>query len=109
MRESKGVWIIGANADQNAVAPAVTLGSVVIDIPHAFLLVARDIKAGTFSPRIVRLDTSSEVVRWVPNPGLDVIPASMVARIDSARARFANHESTPPVVPPVSLPAGPTP
>ena len=109
VRESKGVWIIGANADQNAVAPAVTLGSVVIDIPHAFLLVARDIKAGTFSPRVVRLDTSSDVVRWVPNPGLHVIPTSIVARIDSTRTRFANHQLTLPVVPPITRPAGTTP
>ena len=101
VRESRDVWIIGANADQNAVAPAVTLGSVVIDIPHAFLLVARDVKAGTFSPRIVRLDTSSDVVRWVPNPALTVVPASMTARIDSTRARFVSHQLT--------LPTGTTP
>lgn len=96
VRESNGVWIIGANADQNTVAPAVTLGSVVIDLPHAFLLVAREIKAGTFSPRVVRLDTSSDVVRWVPNPTLSVVPASMLARIDSTRTRFANHQFTLP-------------
>ena len=101
VRESHGVWIIGANADQNALAPAVTLGSVVIDVPHAFLLVAREIKANTFSPRIVRLDSSSDVVRWVPNPAHSVVPAAMVARIDSTRARFVNHQ--------FSLPAGTTP
>lgn len=101
VRESKGVWIIGANADQNGVAPTVTLGSVVIDLPHAFLLVAREVKAGAFSPRIVRLDTSSDVVRWVPNPAVAVLPAATTARIDSTRARFARHQLT--------LPTGPTP
>ena len=101
VRESRGVWIIGANADQNGVAPTVTLGSVVIDLPHAFLLVAREVKAGAFSARIVRLDTSSDVVRWVPNPALAVVPAAMTARIDSTRARFADHQ--------LVLPSGPTP
>lgn len=101
VRESKGVWIIGANADQNGVAPTVTLGSVVIDLPHAFLLMAREVKAGAFSPRIVRLDTSSDVVRWVPNPAVAVVPATMKARIDSTRARFASHQ--------LALPTGPTP
>ncbi len=91
VRESRGRWIVGSNADQNALAPEVTLGSVVIDLPHAFLLIAREVKDGTFSPRVVRLDTSSDVVRWVPNPALRVIPASAAARIDSVRALLAAH------------------
>jgi basic membrane protein A len=83
MREAPGRWIIGANADQNAVAPAITLGSVVIDIPHAFLLVAREVKAGRFAPRVVLLDATTDVVRWVPNPAIDAVPAAMRMRIDS--------------------------
>ena len=96
VRETRDVWIIGSNADQNGVAPAVTLGSVVIDLPHAFLLVAREVKAGTFTPRVVRLDTSSDVVKWVPNPALKVVPAAMAARIDSTRALLAGHRLTIP-------------
>lgn len=91
-RESRGIWVVGSNADQNSVAPAVTLGSVVIDLPHAFLLVARDVKARTFAPRVIRLDTSSDVVRWVPNPAVTAVPPSMTVRIDSIRTRFARHE-----------------
>jgi len=94
VRESPGVYIIGSNADQNAVAPEVTLGSVVIDLPHAFLLVASEVRSGTFVPRVVRLDTSSDVVRWVPNPSLSVVPAAMAARIDSTRTLFAEHRMT---------------
>jgi basic membrane protein A len=83
MREAPGRWIIGANADQNAIAPTITLGSVVIDIPHAFLLVAREVKAGRFAPRVVLLDATTDVVRWVPNPAIDAVPAAMRMRIDS--------------------------
>lgn len=101
VRESKGVWIIGANADQNVVAPTVTLGSVVIDLPLAFLLVAKDVKSHTFAPRVVRLDTSTGVVRWVPNPALTVVPAAMLARIDATRVLFAEHRF---VLPPGAMP-----
>lgn len=96
VRESPGVWIVGSNADQNAVAPEVTLGSVVIDLPHAFLLIAREVRSGTFVPRVVRLDTSSDVVRWVPNPSSSVVPAAMTTRIDSVRTLFAEHRLTIP-------------
>ncbi|MCU0619346.1 MAG: Nif3-like dinuclear metal center hexameric protein, partial [Gemmatimonadaceae bacterium] len=36
-RENPTVRVFGANADQNGVAPEVTIASVVIDLPHAFL------------------------------------------------------------------------
>jgi basic membrane lipoprotein Med (substrate-binding protein (PBP1-ABC) superfamily) len=94
VRESRGTWIIGSNADQNGIAPAVTLGSVVVDVPHAFLLLAGEVKSGTFVPRVVRFDTSSDAVRWVANPGIAAVSAPIVARIDSVRGRFARHEMT---------------
>jgi basic membrane protein A and related proteins len=87
-RENPGVWIVGSNADQNAIAPASTLGSVVIDVPRAFLLIARDVKAGTFEPRVVRFDTQSQVVKWVPNPAIPALDAAMAARVDSVRQAF---------------------
>ncbi len=89
VRERPGTWIIGSNADQNAIAPTVTLGSVVIDVPRAFLLVAREVRDGTFTPRVIRFGTATEVVRWVPNPAVDVIPAAVRARIAETRAAFA--------------------
>ena len=87
-RENPDVWVVGSNADQNAIAPNSTLGSVVIDVPRAFLLIARDVKAGTFVPRIVRFDTQSQVVKWVPNPAIPALNAAMSARIDSVRQAF---------------------
>jgi basic membrane lipoprotein Med (substrate-binding protein (PBP1-ABC) superfamily) len=87
-RENPGVWIVGSNADQNAIAPASTLGSVVIDVPRAFLLIARDVKAGTFEPRVVRFDTKSQVVKWVPNPAIPGPSAAMTARVDSVKQAF---------------------
>jgi basic membrane protein A len=88
VRETPGTYIIGSNADQNALAPQSALGSVVIDIPHAFLLLAREVRDSSFTPRVVRFDTRSDVVRWVPNPAVSVVPADMSRRIDSVRAAF---------------------
>ncbi len=88
-REHPGVWLVGSNADQNGIAPAITLGSVVIDIPHAFLVVAREVRDSTFTPRVIRLGTASDVVRWVPNPAVSVIPDAVVTRIAAERTRFA--------------------
>ena len=89
VREAKHVYIIGSNADQNAVAPEVTLGSVVIDLPHAFMVIAREVSGGQFKPRIVKLDMRLDVVRWTVNPALAAkIPAAAVHAVDSVRAQM---------------------
>jgi basic membrane protein A and related proteins len=88
-REAENVWVVGSNADQNGIAPAVTLGSVVIDIPRAFILIAEEVKAGRFEPRVVRFNTQTDVVRWVPNPTAPPLDAAVQARIDEVRLAFA--------------------
>jgi basic membrane protein A len=97
-RERSGIWIIGSNADQNGIAPAVTIGSVVIDVPHAFLLVAREVRDSSFTPRVIRFSTASDVVRWVPNPAVTAVPPATVARIAETAAAFRN--GTGPAIPP---------
>jgi basic membrane lipoprotein Med (substrate-binding protein (PBP1-ABC) superfamily) len=88
-REKKNAFIIGSNSNQNAVAPDVTLGSVVIDLPLAFLGVAREVKAGTFKPRVIELGEASHVVTLVMNPAIESkIPAAIRVRIDSIQARM---------------------
>jgi basic membrane lipoprotein Med (substrate-binding protein (PBP1-ABC) superfamily) len=80
----RGIWVIGANADQNSIAPEVTLGSVLIDLPLAFLTVTREVAAGTFKPRVIALGTSSGVVRLLLNPVVrGRIPAPVLAEVDS--------------------------
>lgn len=86
-REKSGVYIVGSNADQNNIAPQVTLGSVVIDLPRAFLTVAREIKGGAFQPRVVVFDAKSDVVRLVVNPALrSSLPARALKHVDSVTA-----------------------
>ena len=85
-RERDGVYVIGSNANQNDVAPTVTLGSVVIDLPRAFYTIASEVKAGTFEPRVVTFDARSGVVELVLNPELtNRISTTVRAQIDSVR------------------------
>ena len=89
VRQAKGAWVIGSNADQNGLAPEVTLGSVLIDVPHAFLLLAGQAKTQTVQGPTIRFATASDVVRWVPNPSAPALPATILAQMDSVRAVFA--------------------
>lgn len=85
VKESPGVYAIGANADQSALAPDHVLGSVVIDLPRAFLAIAREVKGGNFQPRVETFGLAGGVLRYDPNPALlNQIPAALAARLKAA-------------------------
>ena len=95
-RETKRALIVGSNSNQNAVAPEITIASVVIDLPHAFLTVAREVKSGTFKPRVIKLGTESDVVTLVINPSFrSRIPALVMHAVDSVRAELTGHRFDP--------------
>lgn len=85
--KEKNVFAFGTNANQNDVAPEVILASVVIDLPKAFMLIGREVQAGTFQGRVISLGVKEDVVRLVLNPALQAkIPASAIAASDSVGA-----------------------
>ncbi len=89
-KESPGVYVFGANADQSSLAPERVLGSAVIDLPRAFLLVARELKSGTFHPRVETFGLASGVVRYEPNAALaGLVPPALVARVKAAADSIA--------------------
>jgi basic membrane lipoprotein Med (substrate-binding protein (PBP1-ABC) superfamily) len=89
-KETPGVYVIGANADQTRLAPERVLGSAVLDLPRAFLLVAREVQAGQFTPKVEAFGLRSGVVRYQPNPALDnVVPAALKARVKAAADSIA--------------------
>jgi basic membrane protein A and related proteins len=89
-RETKKALVVGSNSNQNAVAPDITIASVVIDLPHAFLTVAREVKSRTFKPRLIRLGSESDVVTLVVNPAFQShIPAAAMRVVDSVRRELA--------------------
>jgi basic membrane lipoprotein Med (substrate-binding protein (PBP1-ABC) superfamily) len=87
--KEKKVFAFGTNANQNPVAPDVILGSVVIDLPKAFLMVGREVQQGTFTGRVITLGVKEDVVRLELNDALrSKIPASAMAASDSVGAHI---------------------
>jgi basic membrane lipoprotein Med (substrate-binding protein (PBP1-ABC) superfamily) len=96
VKESPNVYIFGANADQTALAPERVIGSAVIDLPHAFLLLARAVQDSSFTPQVESFGLKSEVLRYVPNPALDsLVPDSLMARVRAAADSIANGTLNP--------------
>ena len=96
-RASKKALVIGSNSNQNTVAPEVTVGSVVIDLPHAFLTIARSVLDGTFRAAPISLGTQSRVVMLEINPTLSGrIPVKIRRQVDSLQAEmFAGRFAAP--------------
>jgi basic membrane protein A and related proteins len=89
VKEAKNVWIIGSNANQNDIAPDQTLGSVVIDLPHAFLLIAREVQKEDFSGHVFSLGLHDDVVKYISNPKTaSSVPVTAVAAVDSIAERM---------------------
>jgi basic membrane lipoprotein Med (substrate-binding protein (PBP1-ABC) superfamily) len=89
---ASGVLVFGTNKNQNDVAPNVVLASAVIDIPGAFLRVARQVKNGTFHAAITELGMAENVVSFVVNPALaDRIPEEVRKRVDETRSAILEH------------------
>jgi basic membrane lipoprotein Med (substrate-binding protein (PBP1-ABC) superfamily) len=91
VKQSPSVYVFGSNADQAALAPDHVLGSAVIDLPQAFLLVASELKGGSFAPHVEAFGLKSGVVQYVPNPRLDsLIPGSLKSRMAAAADSIAH-------------------
>ncbi len=94
-RETRKALVIGSNSNQNGVAPDITIGSVVIDLPHAFLTVAREVEKGGFKGRVITLGTASDVVTLVVNPAFQSrIPAATLHAVDSLRSQMKSGRFT---------------
>lgn len=93
------VFAFGANKNQNDVAPDVILASAVIDIPGAFVRIAREVKEGRFEARIEKMGMSQGVVRLEINPRLaHLIDKETRELIERTRQRIINGELHVPTV-----------
>ncbi|BAH37068.1 MAG TPA: BMP family ABC transporter substrate-binding protein [Gemmatimonas aurantiaca] len=87
--KEKKALAFGTNANQNAIAPDVILGSVVIDLPKAFMLIGREVQSGAFQGRVIHLGIKDDVVRLELNDALaDRISAATRAAVDSVGAEL---------------------
>lgn len=85
VKESPDAYAFGANADQTALAPDRVVGSVVIDLPRAFLAIARQIKDGSFTPKVESFGLAGGVLRYEANPRLaGRIPAALASWVQAA-------------------------
>jgi basic membrane lipoprotein Med (substrate-binding protein (PBP1-ABC) superfamily) len=97
VKDSHNVYIFGANSDQNSIAPNVTLGSVIIDLPHALLTIAREVKNGLFIARPITYGAKDGVVRLVLNPALENrIPIRAMNAVDSVTKLLMAGTFSPP-------------
>ena len=91
VKQRPGVYVFGANSDQSNLAPGHVLGSAVIDLPHAFFLVAEEVRSGRFTPHVEVFGLKSGVVKYVANPRLDsLVPARLRARMAAAADSLAD-------------------
>jgi len=87
--QEKKIIAFGTNKNQNEVAPDVILASGVIDIPTAFLQIARQVQERTFTGHILQLGMKDHVISLVYNPALrDRIPPEAQTRIDAAQQQI---------------------
>jgi basic membrane protein A len=95
--KTKQIRVFGSNSDQNHIAPEVTLGSVIIDLPHAFLLIAKEVQEKKFTPRVITLGAKEDVIKWIPNPTLaNEISPTTQAHVDSIATQIRSNSFTIP-------------
>jgi basic membrane lipoprotein Med (substrate-binding protein (PBP1-ABC) superfamily) len=84
----RNVYAFGSNRAQHEVAPRAVLASAVLDIPTAFVAVAREVKDGTFRARVIERTMADGAIAVVYNPALEsAIPPQVrtaVAATESA-------------------------
>jgi basic membrane protein A len=88
-KAAKGVMVFGTNRDQNDVAPALCLGSAVIEMPHAFKEVVKSVQDKSFKPEMQKMTMANGnmSVHW--NPALkSKIPAALMKKIEDAEAQI---------------------
>jgi basic membrane lipoprotein Med (substrate-binding protein (PBP1-ABC) superfamily) len=87
------VFAFGTNRNQNEMAPDVVLASATLDIPAAFVEVARRVRDGTFTAQPLRLGLADGIVAVEMNPRLaDVVPPELRAEQQALEARIRSGE-----------------
>lgn len=94
VKQSPRAYIFGANLDQRALAPGKVPGSAVIDLPRAFLLVAREVQSGHYVPHVESFGLKSGVIRYEADSSIEAgLPAAVKARLASARDSIISADS----------------
>jgi basic membrane lipoprotein Med (substrate-binding protein (PBP1-ABC) superfamily) len=91
VNDSPNVWAFGTNKNQNDRAPEHVLASATLDVPRALLIVAQEVKSGSWNARSMRFGLSSGVVKIEWNEALrEKIPAELQAEVEKLQADVAS-------------------
>jgi len=83
------VTAFGMNGNQNAMAPEVILASAVLDVPAAFVQVAREVTEGRFVAAVHRLGMRDGAVALIFNPHLESrVSADLRRKVEEAKERI---------------------
>ena len=88
-QEAKGVLVFGSNRNQNNVAPGVCLASAVIELPRAFVQLARDVQENRFKAefRELNLPKGTIAVEW--NTALkSKVPPALLQKVNDAEKKI---------------------
>lgn len=97
-KPERPLFAFGSNSDQTAIAPSAVLASAVLDIPAAFVAVAREVRDGSFAARVVELGMKDGIVSVTWNPDLAAaIPEAARARIEEIQKEILAGTLTVPV------------
>ncbi len=92
-QQSKGVWALGSNSNQNDVAPETVLASAVLEIPKQFVEICKSVQDGSFKSQEFRMTLANGHTSLVYNPRLrNKIPADTLAEIDRLKQKIASGE-----------------
>jgi len=96
-RDGARVFAFGTNRNQNGMAPEVVLASAALDIPAAFVEVARRVRDGAFLPEPLRLGMSEGIVALAINPSLrDEIPTGVLDELAQLEREIRSGERVVP-------------
>ncbi|MBI3250045.1 MAG: BMP family protein [Deltaproteobacteria bacterium] len=87
--QEKKIFALGANKNQNEIAPGVILASGVIDIPTAFLQIAQEVQRKEFQGRIMHFGIREGVISLAYNEALkQKIPQEILSRVETAQQQI---------------------
>jgi len=83
------IFAFGTNRNQNAMAPEIVIASATLDIPAAFVEVARRVRDGGFESQPLRLGMADGIVRLERNPALQGrIPPDLSRELEELTAQI---------------------
>ena len=95
-KNGKHIAAFGCNSNQNAVAPDVILGSVVIDVPRAYLELARDAHAGKLGNGLVKLGLDGGYVDLVLSDKHPLITDDLRQKVAELRKKLTEKSGKSP-------------